>query len=378
VREKLDVIVVTNPKQTPCFKHCISSIARNVPYGKLWVVAHRSHRKQVERLRIRDLIFEDEDKFIPGISFDFVKQKLLEIGITTRFGWYLQQFLQLGAALRSDFPEYYLATASDVVYLEPQDLVDSQGRARIVVQHGQPEQFPWRDVIRKLKLPAADDVGFIAEHMVFRKSIVLELFRHIERISGKPWVEQILQAVGEVRRSLPEDHPPFFSLHCFSEYETYGNFVWLHHREQYFIRDALSQVLPEVADALIGPSSSRLGYFRWADGFYGDSPNRIELEVLRRRFRLSMAGFEHFRWSTQDGFERPLWNRITRPIQFAALVLPNRLLALFRWIFGYYGDLHKFDEFRRSARRSQRAWLKNELAHTEAIAEDARAKDVAR
>lgn len=63
------------------------------------------------------------------------------------------------------------------------------------------------------------DFSFIAEHMLFKKTFMQELINDISNstVEGSCWFEKILNASTELSHS------------GFSEFETYGTFVWTKH-----------------------------------------------------------------------------------------------------------------------------------------------------
>lgn len=74
---------------------------------------------------------------------------------------------------------------------------------------------------RLLDLERQVDFSFISEYMIMDKSIVNEMIHKIEQRNECYWIEAILKCINELDR--------FGS--GFSEYETYGNYIFKNHQD---------------------------------------------------------------------------------------------------------------------------------------------------
>lgn len=74
---------------------------------------------------------------------------------------------------------------------------------------------------RLLDLERQVNFSFISEYMIMNKSIVNEMIQKIEQRNGCYWIEAVLKCINELDR--------FHS--GFSEYETYGNYIFKNHQD---------------------------------------------------------------------------------------------------------------------------------------------------
>jgi hypothetical protein len=118
---------------------------------------------------------------------------------TKRAGWYFQQFIKLGYALRSDSLKYYIAWDSDTVLLRPIAVFEKGKPVFSMVKRVYHEGY-FRTLRALLNIEKKIKPSFIAEYMVFDKNIVRELFEAIcayKKVSENEIFETILDAVKE-------------------------------------------------------------------------------------------------------------------------------------------------------------------------------------
>jgi hypothetical protein len=178
-------------------------------------------------------------------------------------GWYFQQFLKMAYANCCE-SEHYLVFDGDTVPLNPLQFYLSSGKG-LFIRKG--EYFaPYFNMIEFLfdgKVKREVDFSFIAECMLINKRIMLEIISAIENkseVPGKYFFEKILNCVLFSGLGGRE----------FSEFETYGNYVMRHHKEQYGV--------------------TRVRSFREARKFFNILPEEYILDYLSRDF--DMISFE--------------------------------------------------------------------------------------
>ena len=141
-----------------------------------------------------------------------------------RAGWYLQQLLKLSWAYKTEDP-YYIVIDADTIPLNHLDFVTEDGRFLFTrkIEYNK----PYFDTIETLfdgNLKRIVDFSFIAEHMVFSTNHVKHMLSMIEennKIKGKKFWEKILYSI----------NPKDIEKSGFSEFETYGNFMFKYYPE---------------------------------------------------------------------------------------------------------------------------------------------------
>jgi hypothetical protein len=155
------------------------------------------------------------------------------VGGLDRRGWIFQQIVKLNTPAFATH-ENVLILDADTVLLRPQRFV-GPGRCRLRCSDEYHPPYFWM-FERLMGFPARTRVSFVAHHMIFNAGVLTRLKAHIERRSGRPWHQAILESLDPHEAS------------SFSEFETYGN--WLLHKEdgdvsiQYW-RNLASRRLPD-------------------------------------------------------------------------------------------------------------------------------------
>lgn len=175
--------------------------------------------------------FLDEDSAVPGLSLAEVKKTLSARGAgIKRAGWYFKQFLLLAYSTRPDTLEYYLAWDSDTIPVRDIPFFDAQGKVLVTMKDEY--HVPYFETLARLTgLGKIAEGSFIAEHMMFERTLVLSLLdcimsgglRTVQKggtfrdahFDGGAFAQRILDCVADA--DLDQSG--------FSEYETYGTFV---------------------------------------------------------------------------------------------------------------------------------------------------------
>lgn len=176
-----------------------------------------------------DVSFIDENCLIPFSSL----RHLFELRTTdphalNRIGWYYQQFLKMAYANICD-DEYYLLWDSDTIPLRGINLFDVNGRP--ILDYKTEYNKTYFETIEKI-LPGYEKefaYSFISEHMLVNTHHMRELLKSIESnqtISGSTFYEKIINAIDI--KSLAESG--------FSEFETYGTYIFKQYKETYTTR----------------------------------------------------------------------------------------------------------------------------------------------
>ena len=137
-------------------------------------------------------------------------------GKPIRTGWYFQQFLKLGFALSEYAKEYYLTWDADTIPLRHIDMFDAEGKPYFAMKTEYHK--PYFDTMKRLLgINKIVPFSFIAEHMMFKVSLVKELISIIDntQIEDSTWFEKVINATDFEAAKCSE---------MFSEFETYGTY----------------------------------------------------------------------------------------------------------------------------------------------------------
>lgn len=203
---KFDVIVPFHIKDDKTIEWCLIGIKQLPEVDNIIVVSNKKYRRRIEDLGV---IFFDEDCVVEGLTAQTVKNG--------RWGWYFQQILKLGMA---DWVEshYYLVVDADTVFLRP--IVFFNENQKPLYAFGSEYHKPYFTTFEQLlNFKANREYSFISHHMIFNKSLVVEMRNKF--VKESTWYETIISlAKSSETESL------------FSEYETYGHYIKKFHPEE--------------------------------------------------------------------------------------------------------------------------------------------------
>lgn len=175
-------------------------------------------------------VIVDENRLIEKLSHAYLKDIFFKLGRNSmKSGWYFQQFLKMAFAL-SDYcdTDYYLSWDSDTIPLRKIDFFDESGKPYFTTKSEHHAPY-FVAIERLLGITKTNSRSYIAENMMFNKSIMLELINVIQsnqNLKGNTWYEKIVYAME------PESVSPM----GFSEFETYGNYCLNHYPDFYVER----------------------------------------------------------------------------------------------------------------------------------------------
>ncbi len=175
-------------------------------------------------------IILDENCLVEGLSLDIIQDRFKELNRTlSRAGWYFQQFLKMAFAL-SEYCDtnYYLSWDSDTIPLRKINFFDEKGIPYFTMKTEHHDPY-FVAIERLLRITKTNSRSYIAENMMFNKSIMIDLINTIQsnsHLTGKTWFEKIIYALE------PESVSPM----GFSEFETYGNYCMTYYPYHYIER----------------------------------------------------------------------------------------------------------------------------------------------
>lgn len=215
------VVSVVCGKDLATWRVVSRQLLENVAAGAYEVVVPRSDLHAFDRDTPSAFRIVPEEEHLGGHSLQSIA-RALPSPVRDRAGWYLQQFVKLGACSIGDSDATNLIWDGDTVPLRRLDFFDATGELRFYAS-GEYHR-PYFDTIERiLGLRRATDRSFIAQCMPTRPKWVRGMIAEIERRSARSWIDAVLSSV------------PGLDASEFSEYESLGQFVThRHHGEAAF------------------------------------------------------------------------------------------------------------------------------------------------
>lgn len=204
----IDVLIPAVEKDLKTLPRVIDAVRKQVkhPIGQILVVAPRSERirRLCEQKRCR---FVDENTVLP-VTKNQIRYRSRK---WDKSGWLFQQLLKWsGDKLCS--AEHFLVVDADTVLIRPHVFTVGGKPVFYCRRWTQPEYY--KMYRRLLGKPPSSRLSFVAHYMLFDKKKLSQLKRTIESRHQTSWYAAILNNIDRTK--------PF----AFSEYETYGNFVY--------------------------------------------------------------------------------------------------------------------------------------------------------
>lgn len=204
----IDVMIPAIEKDLANLPYVIDYVRKNVkhPIGSIYIVSPRSPGIQ-ELCRRKQCRFVDEKTVLPITKKDIrYRSKRWD-----RSGWMFQQLLKLGGDAVCAHRRFLVMDA-DTVLIRPH-VFRSNGKTVAYYRNwSQPEYF--RAYRRLMGEKASAPHSFVAHYMLFDKRKLRKLKDYLEARHKLPWYEAILKSIDKS------------NMFAFSEFETYGNFVY--------------------------------------------------------------------------------------------------------------------------------------------------------
>lgn len=260
---RYDIIIPSSKQDISFLPRVFKYIRKNlVDVNSIFVITSINHFHYLKRyIKNYNVTLLDENKLCSGLTYNSIDVILKSKGEMSRTGWFFQQFLKMGFSQTEYAGEYYLSWDADTLPLSNIQFFDNEGRPLFTKK--KEYHKPYFETMKKLiNMDKTVDFSFIAEHMMFRTSFVKELLTDVDKskIEGKFWFEKIINASVTLREP------------GFSEFETYGTYVWVKHPGYY--------------------GTQKLNTFREAGMIRGRYINDKLIEKLS--FDLDIASFELF------------------------------------------------------------------------------------
>lgn len=217
----VDIVYVVHEKDFETLNKSIDSLKqiKNITINKIFVISNNTRQVQALIKDHRVTVINDADVLGFTVNqYPYPTQK----NLPNRSGWLFQQLIKLGWSLHAT-SENYIVIDADTYFIRPISFFDNKGR---FIFFGSEEWWPpYFDAFHKLfrKKPFAI-WSRVSHMMIFNSRCVLNMLREIESIHGMTWHEAIA-----LTRAID-------SHSCFSEYETYANWMLINHPQQCTIR----------------------------------------------------------------------------------------------------------------------------------------------
>lgn len=222
---KIDVVIPAIDKDLGTLPYAIDSVRQYVahPIGRIYIVAPASSAIQALCKR-KGCTFVHESSVLP------LRKHHIHYRSTRwdRSGWLYQQLLKLGSSSVTG-RRYFLVLDADTVLIRRHRFRDNGKYVFYCRSWSQPEYFvTYRKLLgRKASRPRS----FVTHYMLFDKTKLSALKRTIEARHGTRWYRAILNSVNRSKQF------------GFSEYETYGNFVYSLNPGSVRLKSALNRSL---------------------------------------------------------------------------------------------------------------------------------------
>lgn len=212
----IDVVIVAIDKDYDVLVHVIDSIRLNVkhPIGDIIIISPKSEAI-IKLCREKTCIFVDENTVLPITKKDI---DYTVAGIN-RSGWLFQQLLKWNGDkyVKND---YFLITEADTIFCRPQIFFD-EGKTILPVSN-QLYHIPYFEAYQRLTGDNIEPlINLTSHHSLFQGSKLIALKQKIEKKCGMRWYSAIINGIDKREGS------------SVSDYENYGQFVYLHYRSEF-------------------------------------------------------------------------------------------------------------------------------------------------
>lgn len=222
----MDVVIPVGLKDFYIVQKNIANINKFFDYENIYVISDKNSFSFFEKtfLEKNRVVLIGENDVSPGLSFQSVKALIDKKGLVyPSYGWYFQQFLKILFARSKWAKNEYLIWDADTIPLRH---IDFKENDVYLFNLKEEHHIPYFDSIKKiLGLEKAVAKSFITEHIVVDVAIMKEMLDKIEQNCGETVWEAIINC-------QPQD-----VKFGFSEYETYGTYIYSTYPNKVKFRD---------------------------------------------------------------------------------------------------------------------------------------------
>jgi len=209
---KIDVLIPTATKDYPLLADVLLSL-KNIyqPLNKIYVVSPDT--KEIRAFcQNNNCLFIDEKEVLP-----YGKNAIAyKVGNVDRSGWLYQQLLKLSGDKFVEQDNYFVIDA-DTLLVNKINLIENH---RFVFFQNKEWNNPYFVTFKKLfGYRAINKLSFTSHMMIFNKKMLEEMKREIETKYGQSW-DKVYISMADPKEAS-----------CISDYDTYANWVLIHHPE---------------------------------------------------------------------------------------------------------------------------------------------------
>ncbi|MCL6457052.1 MAG: DUF6492 family protein [Gorillibacterium sp.] len=224
-KTKIDILIPAIEKDLATLPYVIASARENInhPIGRILIVAPK-RKRIMELCRRLEVTFVDEDTLLP-ITKKHINYRSKR---WDRSGWIFQQLLKwCGDSLCT--AKFYLVMDADTVLIRPHTFLE--GNKKVFYSRRWSHQQYFKAYHKLLGKKVTSPSSFVTHYMLLEKAKVSELKKAIEAKHHTSWYQAILQNIDKTK------------LYAYSEFETYGNFLYAQDPSRIVFRKALNKDL---------------------------------------------------------------------------------------------------------------------------------------
>lgn len=237
---KIDVLIPAIEKDLATLPHVVKAVRTHVkhPIGRILIVAPRKKRL-LDFCLEHHCTFVDENTVLPITKKDIHYQS----PAWERSGWLFQQLLKLGGD-RLCTADYFLVIDADTVLIAPHRFRHNGRTVFYSRNWSQPQYFVTYKKLMGRKATAPSSL--VTHYMLFERSKLSRMKREIEARHGVPWYSAIMRSMNKTKQF------------AFSEFETYGNYMYQTDPGGMLIRKARNKSLHRDASLISQAEKEKL------------------------------------------------------------------------------------------------------------------------
>lgn len=213
-----DIIIPVTERNLQMLNIVVVYLRKNVPHGKVVCIGRSSLEKGCQGINCE---FIDEDYLYEGLTYAVIKNMIIQRDQYSgwRTGWYLQQFLKMAYAFSCE-DNYYLVWDVDTIPINRIEMLDQEGKPFFDIK----EEYhrPYFTLIKKLfhsQIKRENEFSYISEHMLINTDYMKRMVCEIDNdsmLEGNNFFQKIINTILDID----------LGGSGFSEFETYGNYVY--------------------------------------------------------------------------------------------------------------------------------------------------------
>ncbi|MGO4370404.1 DUF6492 family protein [Paenibacillus sp. MCAF20] len=211
---RIDVLIPAIEKDLETLPFVIDAVRKQSvnAISNIYIVSPRK-ASIMELCRKKGCKFVDEKTVLPitknDIQYHSAKWE--------RAGWLYQQLLKLSGD-RICKEDFFLVIDADTVLIRRHNF-RTGGKTVLYCRNWSQDEY-FNSYRRLMKQPVTAKRSFVTHYMLFERTKLAEMKRYMEKLHGKKWYQAILDSVDKKRQF------------GFSEYETYGNYLYTRYRDR--------------------------------------------------------------------------------------------------------------------------------------------------